>query len=66
MSKSNKNHYHFLEENQFDMIKRKRKPIPAPTRVSNPKDIEKERKWDWRQQLDELDELDESDKGINN
>jgi len=63
MSKSRKRK-HFLEDSQLGIMGGIRKKMPPPTKVMpNLKDIQKQQRWDWRDELANLNDDDsESEK----
>lgn len=52
MSKSKKKKQHFMDNDQLEIMRGIRKPMPPPTKVVNPKDANKQKRWDWRDELE--------------
>lgn len=61
MAKSKKRRHFMDEGGQLDIMRGIRKPMPPPSRVINPKDAQKQRHWDWRNEINGNDEVDELD-----
>ena len=54
MSKSKKQN-HFMDDN-FRLYKSIRKKMPPATKVHNSKQGKRNKKWDWREELEEISE----------
>jgi len=61
MSKSKKTKKHFMDGDQLETMRGIRKPMPPATKIINPKDINKNRHWNWRDSLNDTEDLDELD-----
>lgn len=55
MSKSRNNRRHHLDEGFGG-----RKSVNSQTKIVNPKDIQKQHRWDWRDEIDKEDDMAET------